>query len=326
MDYFCGMEKIDLVYLWVDGNDPEWKMKKRKALIKRGEEFAPEALNKGRFMDNNELKYSLRSVEMYAPWINKIWIVTDDQTPAWLNTEHPKIKMVSHRDILPAEYLPTFNSHAIEASIPNIEGLAERFLLANDDTFFARPTTPDFFYTQEGFPIARFSRHMPRHTSLYMTVIRKAGRLVWERCGKNYNLSPHHNIDAYLKSDVIACNEEFKEQVDFTRSQQFRTTDDLQRIVWLYWALANGRAKKKKVRHYGTVSSFGELIKCILNGRYDVDSRSFGLHGVGVEKSIAKYNPTLMCLNDGEWTTDNCRSGMKNYLERRFPQKSSFEK
>ena len=326
MDYFCGMEKIDLVYLWVDGNDPEWKMKKRKALIKRGEEPAPEALNKGRFMDNNELKYSLRSVEMYAPWINKIWIVTDDQTPAWLNTEHPKIKMVSHRDILPAEYLPTFNSHAIEASIPNIEGLAERFLYANDDTFFAKPTTPDFFYTQEGFPIARFSRRMPRHTSLYMTVVRKAGRLVWERCGKNYNLNPHHNIDAYLKSDVIACNEEFKEQVDFTRSQQFRTTDDLQRIVWLYWALAKGRAKKRIVRHYTATKSVRERVECLIRGKYSTDSRSFGLHGVGVEKRIEKYNPVLMCLNDTEMATDNCRSGMKNYLERRFPQKSSFEK
>ena len=172
------MEKIDLVYLWVNGNDPQWKMKKRMVLTERGEAPAPEALNKGRFVENDELKYSLRSVEMYAPWINKIWIVTDDQTPEWLNTDHPKVQMVSHRDILPAEYLPTFNSHAIEASIPNIEGLEEKFLYANDDMFFAKPTTPDFFYTKTGLPIARFSRRMPRHVSLYMTVIRKAGRLV----------------------------------------------------------------------------------------------------------------------------------------------------
>lgn len=320
------MEKVDLVYLWVDGNDPEWKMKKRMALAKKGEEPAPEALNKGRFVDNNELKYSLRSVEMYAPWINKIWIVTDDQTPEWLNTEHPKIQMVSHRDILPAEYLPTFNSHAIEASIPNIEGLAERFLYANDDTFFAKPTTPDFFYTKTGLPIARFSRRMPRHVSLYMTVIRKAGRLVWERLGKNYNLNPHHNIDAYLKSDVIACNKEFAEQVDFTRRQQFRTTDDLQRIVWLYWALAKGRAKMRIVRHYTAAKSLGERVECLLKGKYCTDSRSFSLHGVGVEKRIAKYDPVLMCLNDTENATDNCRLSMKGYLERRFPHKSSFEK
>lgn len=326
MDYFCTMEKVDLVYMWVNGNDPEWLKQKQEMLVRSGKELAEQALVKGRFMDNGELRYSLRSVEMYAPWVNKIYIVTADQTPEWLNTDHPKIQMVSHRDIAAAEYLPTFNSTAIEMFLPNIEGLSERFLLANDDTFFARPTTPDFFYTDKGLPIARYTRHMPRHESPYLSMLYNAQELVYEKCGKLYRLNPHHNIDAYLKSDVLKCNEAFAEQVERTRGQRFRTPEDFHRSAWLYWALANGRAKKKKVRHYGTVNSFGGLVKCILNGRYDVDSRSFGLHGVGVEKSIAKYNPTLMCLNDGEWTTDNCRSGMKNYLERRFPQKSSFEK
>ena len=320
------MEKIDLVYLWVNGNDPQWKMKKRMVLTERGEAPAAEALNKGRFVESDELKYSLRSVEMNAPWINKIWIVTDDQTPEWLNTDHPKVQMVSHRDILPAEYLPTFNSHALEMSLTNIDGLAERFLYANDDTFFARPTTPDFFYTSEGLPIARFARYVPHSKSLYMTVIGKARELIYERYGKWYRRVPHHNIDAYLKSDIVACNNEFTEFVEQTRSRQFRTVDDLQRVVWLYWAMANGRAKMQIVRHYTATRSLKERIECLLKGQYSTDSRSFGLHGRGVERKIAKYNPVLMCLNDTEQATDNCRSLMKEYLEHRFPNKSSFEK
>lgn len=324
--YICDMEKIDLVYLWVDGNDPEWQMKKQRVLIERGENPDPQALSKGRFVDNEELKYSLRSVELYAPWVNRIFIVTDDQIPAWLNTEHPKIQMVSHRDILPAEYLPTFNSHALEISLTNIEGLSERFLLANDDTFFAQPTTPDFFYTPQGLPIARFARRVPKHQSLYLTVLSKARELIYEKYGKRYERIPHHNIDSYLKSDVEACNEEFRELVEFTRRQQFRTTDDLQRVVWHYWALARGRAKSRIVRHYTAAKSIGQRVKCIIKRKYCTDSRSFSLHGVGVEKKIAKYSPVLMCLNDSEYASEKCRSSMKNYLERRFPVKSSFEK
>lgn len=326
MDYFCTMEKIDLVYLWVDGNDPEWQNKRDKVLAKRGVEVNRQSLSKGRFVDNEELKYSLRSVEMYAPWVNRIYIVTDDQTPAWLNTEHPKIQMVSHRDILPAEALPTFNSHAIEMSLTNIEGLSERFLYANDDTFFAKPVTPDFFYTPKGLPIARFSRYISRQKTPYLTVLAKARELIYSKYGKCYHRNPHHNIDAYLKSDVEACNREFEELVEQTRRRPFRTTDDLQRIVWLYWALARGRAKKRIVRHYTGARSIGEVIECLFSGRYCVDSRYFALNGVGVERKIAKYNPTLMCLNDTELATDNCRGSMQNYLERRFPRKSSFEK
>ena len=69
--------EIDLVYLWVDGSDPVWQAK-RNAFIGRTQESSPENC-KGRTADNDELKFSLRSVEMYAPWIRKIFIVTDER-------------------------------------------------------------------------------------------------------------------------------------------------------------------------------------------------------------------------------------------------------
>lgn len=93
---------IDLVYLWVNGNDPKWQAK-RDACIGRPTERQENC--KGRYADSGELKYSLRSIEMYAPWIRKIFIVTDDQEPEWLNTENPKIQVVDHKEIMPAESL-----------------------------------------------------------------------------------------------------------------------------------------------------------------------------------------------------------------------------
>ena len=64
---------IDLVYLWVDGNDPKWLEKKNRFIEKKINTV-------GRYQDNQELKYSLRSIEKHLPWIRKIFIVTDDQT------------------------------------------------------------------------------------------------------------------------------------------------------------------------------------------------------------------------------------------------------
>jgi len=59
--------------------------------------------------DNGELRYSLRSVETFAPWVRNIYIVTNGQVPAWLNVNHPRIKIIKHEDIFPnKEDLPTF--------------------------------------------------------------------------------------------------------------------------------------------------------------------------------------------------------------------------
>ena len=66
---------IDLVYLWVDGNDPEWLAKHNACVGKMEAKSATDC--KGRYADNDELKYSLRSVEAYAPWIRNVFIVTD---------------------------------------------------------------------------------------------------------------------------------------------------------------------------------------------------------------------------------------------------------
>ena len=80
--------EIDLVYLWVDGNDPVW-LAKKNAYLPADRQVDPEAAGECRFVENDELRYSLRSAERYAPWIRRVYILTDDQTPAWLDTSNP---------------------------------------------------------------------------------------------------------------------------------------------------------------------------------------------------------------------------------------------
>ena len=149
-------EPVDLVYTWVDGDDPAWR---RSMLAARdgvaADEVAPSALAESRFTSRDELRHSLRSVEYYASWFRRIHLVTDGQVPAWLDTDHPRITVVDHRDIFTdPDALPVFNSHAIESQLHHIDGLSDRYVYLNDDVFFLRPTDPELFF--EGNGIARF--------------------------------------------------------------------------------------------------------------------------------------------------------------------------
>lgn len=145
-------EPIDLVYTWVDGNDPAWQARKHKAEGLIDDAAVNEtALSASRFQNRDELKYSLRSVEAYANWVNHIYIVTDGQVPEWLNSDHPKITVIDHREIFTdSSVLPVFNSHAIESQLHHIQGLSERYLYMNDDLFFMRPVRPEKFFTSSG--------------------------------------------------------------------------------------------------------------------------------------------------------------------------------
>ena len=138
---------IDLVYLWVDGNDPEWLKKKQLFMDKKINTV-------GRYQDNQELKYSLRSVEKHLPWIRKIFIVTDNQIPTFLDTNHPKIEIVYQSDIIPKEIGQTYNSVIIEYFIYKIPDLSEHFLLACDDMFIHANLAPSFFF-KDGIPVVR---------------------------------------------------------------------------------------------------------------------------------------------------------------------------
>ncbi|KAJ8299664.1 hypothetical protein KUTeg_023724 [Tegillarca granosa] len=105
-------------------------------------------ISASRFEDNEELRYSLRSVEKYAPWVRHIYIITNGQIPHWLNLESPRVTIVTHSDLfLNKSHLPTFSSPAIESHIHRIPGLSQKFIYMNDDVMFGKEVWPDDFYS-----------------------------------------------------------------------------------------------------------------------------------------------------------------------------------
>ena len=317
---------IDIVYLWVNGKDPVWRSK-RDEFLKNTYDIREEAVNEARFIDNDELKYSLRSIEMYAPWIRHIYIVTDNQKPSWLDTSNPRIKIVDHTEIIPKEALPCFSSPAIEWCIDNIPGLSEHFLLANDDTFIGRKVTPDFFFTPEGMPIVRLKKwtSSKRDMSLYLKTVASAQKLIHKQFGKLIKHIPHHNIDAYRKSDIKKCKELFPETISQTIHRHTRSEEDLQRVIVLYYALATKTGKLRIMGRYNRPMPLIDKIIGTLQKRYNYDSRRITINVPDIELIIKKYNPALFCLNDGENANNDSRKKARAFLESKFPKKSSFE-
>lgn len=316
-----------MVYLWVDGNDPVWQAKKR-AFEQGTPVVSHEAVDAARFVDNDELKYSLRSVEMYAPWIRHVYIVTDGQVPSWLDLTNPRISIVDHTEIMPPSALPSFSSPAIEWCIDRIPGLSEHFLLANDDTFMARSTVPGDFFTPHGYPIVRLRKRRKSKqnaATMYMKTLFRAQELIHQRYGVAYKYIPHHNIDSYRLSDFKACKEIFRKEVDETVHRHVRHEDDLQRAVILYYALANAAGQLKLMGRYNKAMGFKDKVRSAIQGSYHYDSRSINIREADVQRIINRYNPMLFCLNDNEQATEADRLRAREFLERMYPEKSEFE-
>lgn len=308
---------VDMVYLWVDGSDPQWQAK-RDALIGKTAENTP--INcKGRYADNDELKYSLRSIEKYAPWIRKIFIVTDNQVPKWLDTSNERIEIVDHSEIMPEECRPCFNSCLIEHFLHKIPNLSEHFLLGNDDTLISKAVTPDDFFTQDGYPIVRLVRKPLRSMRWYWRekirrkplknyskTIQRASRLVKERYGSCLTGMPHHNIDSYLKSDYTRIIEDdMRKQFLANNKNRMRSNDDIPQSILSYIALAEKRGHLRYVTRK--------------------ESMLVRIHKSKDYARLLKNKPKFFCINDSEYANDEHRQQVRMTLENIFPEKSSFE-
>jgi UDP-N-acetylglucosamine-lysosomal-enzyme len=106
-------EPIDVVYTWVNGSDPRF-VKLLNTYLRKETGVRVDS-SAQRYDDKNELKFSLRSLEKFAPWVGHVYIVTNGQIPHWLNLDCDKVSLITHDEIFTDKYnLPTFSSPAIE--------------------------------------------------------------------------------------------------------------------------------------------------------------------------------------------------------------------
>jgi hypothetical protein len=232
---------VDVVYTWVDGNDPQWQARRAAAGDTPPELHNWEAVNDARFMSRDELRYSLRSLHLNAPWVRDIYLVTDGQTPHWLNTDHPQIHLVSHQDIFTDKSdLPTFNSHAIESQLHHIPGLSEHFLYFNDDVFLGRPVPPQRFFFSNG--IAKFfpsNAMVPLGSSgpadPPVAAAAKNNRAIIEQDFGTVLTQKMMHVPHALRRDVLLeIERKFEPAHRATAGHRFRSPDDLSVVSSLH--------------------------------------------------------------------------------------------
>ena len=149
---------IDAVISWVDGRDPAHQAKRRAHQGEANKRFK-EASSDTRFFPSGEVYYNIASLFTHAPYLRKVWIVTDNQRPphlehclAVLGVEPDRVSIVDHRQIYAGyeEALPTFNSMALECLLWRIPGLADHFIYLNDDFLLLQPAGPFSFFDLDG--------------------------------------------------------------------------------------------------------------------------------------------------------------------------------
>ena len=245
---------IDAVYTWVDDLDRQWIAKKNEYLQQGSRPGAatPVSADSIRYHNRDELRYSLRSLAQYAPFVRNIYLVTDRQIPSWLNTDHPRIRVVFHQQIFKdAGVLPTFNSHAIESQLHHIESLSERYLYFNDDFFLGRMIRPLDFFATDGKPIAYLSAESVPNT----VPVETDNGLIWgakNNCRLLSQIAPIDTLQKFLhtpysqvKSILVEMEQRFAVEFQATASSRFRSITDIAVVSSLqqHYAALTGRAE-----------------------------------------------------------------------------------
>lgn len=310
---------IDVVYTWVDGSDPAWRERKAAAhsAVGLGElnEFAS---NESRFLSRDELRYSLRSLDMYAGWVRHVYLVTDDQVPPWLDTSNPRITVVSHRELFGERgKLPTFNSHAIESQLHHIPGLSDHFLYLNDDFFFGRPVRPQLFFQGNG--IAHFFTSTAKlglgGTGAFDRPVMSGGKnnrdLLFKAFDRTATNKFKHAPNSLLKDVLTEMEERFPEEFAATAGHQFRSPADLSVVSAFHhhYAFLRGRAVEGRIRYLYADIAAPETARRL-------------------ERLLEMRNVDTFCLNDHDTSGVDPLEQQRmlhSFLSRYFPLRSSFE-
>ncbi len=331
------VDAIDIVYLWVDGNDDVWRAKRRTAAsqlsVSHLDAMAQYGNVEGRYRDNEELRYNLRALEKYFPAHGHIYVVTDAQTPAWLKSSD-RLTVVDHQDLIPAQHLPTFDSSNIESYIHRISGLSERYFYLNDDVMFGSSVAEEDWFFEGGFYVAWSDEPAVCDTPLQhkADVLENASKMsrAWfsgkarDASGSNAQVRAvaqayqhvfrtfAHSPRPMRKSLLVELETLAPDMFSLVRSTIFRAWDKPTIVsdFVLRWALASGCAKVREYAHL-YVSSGADEQSAVLESLVSL---------------VGKVE--FFCIND---TTDDAYPHdprlleVRGALQRMFPQPSSFE-
>ena len=229
------------------------------------------------------------------------------QVPSWVDRDN--LDIVLHKDIIPEEYLPTFNSTTIEMFLHRIPGLDEQYLYFNDDMFpVAECNEYDFFRNE--MPVIYMKKHLFA-SGLYKIQCRNSDHLARKASGKKSGfcfVRPQHICSPMLKSYCEKAFGSVKDEI-YSSLSRLREEKNLNQYFFLDFMYYEGSLISEKIsnKHFSTAVASAKKIA------------SF----------IEKPERSFCCINDvkmGEEKFESMRRCIIDAFEARFPIKSRFER
>lgn len=332
---------IDIIIPWVDGSDPAWQAEKTK--YASCSQVDCNANSSIRYQSWDNLHYWFRAIEKFMPWVNNIFFITCGHLPSFLNTEHPKLRIVKHSDYIPKEYLPTFNSNTIEMNYHRIPDLSENFVLFNDDVFPLQPIDETYYFkdnlvcdeavespiipvdigdlsrwacTVKTNNILLINRHFNKRDvqkqNFWKWYYPGYGELLKRNIGLHYwynfvGFHDPHLAVALKKSTFEELWEREKDLLDVASKNKFRGETDVSQCLARYWQLCSGNFIPRKT----------------LGKSYLVKIDNYK----GIAKRIEQQKLQMVSLNES--CTDDefeiIKKEINEAFEKILPEKSSFE-
>lgn len=244
------MFDIDFVFPYVNNHDDVW-IKQYKDYCKRTNRFERlNEINNERFDDVGFLKYLLRGIDKYMPWIHNVFIIVSniEQVPSFINKE--KVKIILHSDIIPAKFLPTYNSTTIEMFLKNIPGLSEHFIYGNDDMYPTNPLTPEDFFTKEGLPKYKFDLHSLNKFNQFSQVCynnyKDVAKVLNIEYLKNQYLKPEHTLAPMRLSSVIKVCNICAESI-YKNLSNFRSSANHNQYIYIIYEILKGYYEESRI-------------------------------------------------------------------------------
>lgn len=273
------MNKIDIVIPWLNPTEQWYSQYKNYC----GNE------NPARIRDLNTIRPAIKSILKNMPWVRYIWlIVFDEEQHAnldWEELKNDKVKFVYHRDIIPQEFLPNFNSMVTECFVNKIDGLAENFIWSNDDMIFAKPIPQEFFF-KDNRPVHR-SKYLylykNNNVCLYDDICETTANMIEKMFGKKI-LAQDWHMPIPLKKSLI----------DFLWTKY----NDI-----IYNSCKNSKTRQKHNLAFNRIPFTIDEIKdlCIYQN-LNIKTQPIFLSDNTTKQQIqiALQNNHIVCLNDGE--------------------------
>ena len=292
---------VDIVITYVNGLDPVWQSDYEK--------YTNQPVLEKRFRDWGTLRYLFRGIAENMSFIRKVHLVVshESQVPEWVNRD--EVHVVLHKDIIPAEFLPTFNCNPIEMHLHRIEGLDEEYLYFNDDMFPMSKCKPtDFFRNGRG--VLGVSHHLFA-MNMFKKICRNSDRLARRALGLKksiFFLRPQHICSPLLKRACMDVYSRVPAEIAKTAASRVRDEKNLNQYLFLDYMYLKG---------------------LLINKRHSKKHFSVGITSVTqLHDFITKPSHKLACINDVQLPEERyveLRKALLDAFEERFPQKSKYE-